>query len=36
VRKRRLPDFQLLARWAWRDPALFASVFQLAGGKLSK
>jgi succinoglycan biosynthesis protein ExoW len=36
VRRRRMPDFQLLARWAWRDPALLASVLQLAGGKLSK
>lgn len=36
VRRRRLPDFQMLARWAWRDPALFASALQIAGGKLSK
>jgi succinoglycan biosynthesis protein ExoW len=36
VRRRRMPDFRLLARWAWRDPALLTSVLQLAGGKLSK
>ncbi|TCU21164.1 succinoglycan biosynthesis protein ExoW [Rhizobium azibense] len=36
VRRRRLPDFQMLARWAWRDPALLASALQIAGGKLSK
>lgn len=36
VRRRRMPDFRLLARWAWRDPALLTSLLQLAGGKLSK
>ncbi|MCJ8054782.1 glycosyltransferase [Shinella curvata] len=36
VRRRKLPQFDMLARWAVRDPRLFTSVFELAVGKLSR
>ncbi|WP_337267545.1 glycosyltransferase family 2 protein [Oryzifoliimicrobium ureilyticus] len=36
LRRRRRPDFSLLARWAWRDPRLLGSVVGLAAGKLKR
>ncbi|MCR6498288.1 glycosyltransferase [Shinella sp. CPCC 101442] len=36
VRHRKLPQFDMLARWAVRDPKLFTSVFELAAGKFSR
>lgn len=36
VRHRKLPQFDMLARWAVRDPRLFTSVFALAVGKFSR
>ncbi|WP_157019518.1 glycosyltransferase family 2 protein [Mesorhizobium xinjiangense] len=35
VRNRRMPQWGLLARWAWRDPKLVGSAMALAAGKLS-
>ncbi|MDE1991052.1 MAG: glycosyltransferase family 2 protein [Rhizobiaceae bacterium] len=35
LRHRRLPQFGLLAKWAWRDPAILQSAVQLAAGKLA-
>ncbi|MBN9056463.1 MAG: glycosyltransferase family 2 protein, partial [Rhizobiales bacterium] len=36
VRHRKLPQFDMLARWAVRDPRLLASVVGLAVGKFSR
>nr|WP_298093937.1 glycosyltransferase family 2 protein [uncultured Shinella sp.] len=36
VKHRKLPQFDMLARWAVRDPRLFTSVFELAIGKFSR
>ena len=36
LRRRKTPDFRLLARWAARDPRLLGSALQLAAAKLSK
>jgi len=36
LRRRKAPDFRLLARWAARDPRLLRSALQLAAAKLSK
>jgi succinoglycan biosynthesis protein ExoW len=36
VRSRKVPQLALLARWAWRDPKIIQSAFELAVGKLSK
>lgn len=36
VKRRKMPQFNLLARWAWRDPKLLQSALQLAVGKLSR
>jgi succinoglycan biosynthesis protein ExoW len=36
VKHRRLPQFALLAKWAWRDPLILQSAVQLAVGKLSR
>lgn len=36
VKRRKLPQLQLLARWAWRDPVLLKSVLELAAGKFSR
>jgi succinoglycan biosynthesis protein ExoW len=36
IRKRRLPDFGMLARWAWEDPRLLTSAVDLATGKLAR
>jgi len=36
VKRRRMPQFNLLARWVWRDPRILQSVLQLAVGKLSR
>ncbi len=36
LRRRRRPDFGLLARWAFQDPRLLQSALQLAAGKLVK
>ncbi|KAA0691446.1 glycosyltransferase family 2 protein [Neorhizobium sp. P12A] len=36
VKHRRLPQFGLLAKWAWRDPGILQSAVQLAVGKLSR
>lgn len=36
VRRRKLPQFDVLAKWVWRDPALLRSVFELAAGKLAR
>ena len=36
VRRRKLPQFDLLAKWVWRDPVLLRSVFELAAGKLAR
>lgn len=33
VKRRKLPQIPLLARWVWRDPVLLKSVFELAAGK---
>ncbi len=35
VRRRRMPQFALLAKWALRDPAILQSAMQLAVGKLA-
>jgi succinoglycan biosynthesis protein ExoW len=34
LKRKKLPDLQLLARWAWRDPALLLTAFALGAGKL--
>jgi succinoglycan biosynthesis protein ExoW len=36
VKRRRMPQFNLLARWVWRDPRILQSVLQLAVDKLSR
>jgi succinoglycan biosynthesis protein ExoW len=36
VKRRRLPDFGLLARWAVRDPALLRAAIELGAGKLGR
>ncbi|MBP1852952.1 glycosyltransferase family A protein [Rhizobium halophytocola] len=36
VRQRQAPDLGLLARWAWRDPAILRTVLQLGTDKLSR
>lgn len=36
VKRRKLPQFDLLAKWVWRDPALLGSAFGLAAGKFSR
>ncbi len=36
IKRRKMPQFDLLARWIWRDPRLLQSAFQLAVGKLSR
>ena len=36
IKRRKMPQFNLLARWAWRDPKLLQSALQLAVGKLSR
>ncbi|MDP9813053.1 succinoglycan biosynthesis protein ExoW [Rhizobium tibeticum] len=36
LRRRKTPDFRLLARWAARDPRLLQSALQLAAGKFSR
>ena len=36
VKRRKLPQFDMLARWAIRDPRLFTSAFALAVGKFSR
>ena len=33
---RTMPQFALLAKWAWRDPLILQSAVQLAVGKLSR
>ncbi|MFS8110536.1 glycosyltransferase family 2 protein [Rhizobium jaguaris] len=35
LRRRRIPQFGLLAKWAWRDPAILQSAMQLAAGKFA-
>ncbi|MDQ0322505.1 succinoglycan biosynthesis protein ExoW [Pararhizobium capsulatum DSM 1112] len=36
VKRRKLPQIPLLARWVWRDPVLLKSVFELAAGKFAR
>lgn len=36
IKRRKLPQFNLLARWALRDPRLLQSALQLAVGKLTR
>ncbi|NML76597.1 glycosyltransferase family 2 protein [Rhizobium sp. S-51] len=36
VRRRKIPQLNLLARWIWRDPRLLGSAVELAAGKLSR
>lgn len=36
LRRRRIPQFGLLAQWAWRDPAILQSIVQLAAGKFAR
>ncbi|MDX0434006.1 glycosyltransferase family 2 protein [Sinorhizobium medicae] len=36
IKSRKLPQFDLLARWLWRDPRLLGSAAELAVGKLSR
>jgi succinoglycan biosynthesis protein ExoW len=36
VKRRKSPQFNLLAKWVWRDPALLRSAFELAAGKFSR
>jgi succinoglycan biosynthesis protein ExoW len=36
VKRRKLPQFDMLARWAMKDPRILASAVQLAVGKLSR
>ncbi|MDL2401894.1 glycosyltransferase family 2 protein [Rhizobium mayense] len=35
LRRRRFPQVGLLAKWAWRDPAILQSAMQLAAGKFA-
>ncbi|WEZ85289.1 glycosyltransferase family 2 protein (plasmid) [Rhizobium sp. 32-5/1] len=36
MKRRKMPQLNLLARWIWRDPRLLQSAFQLAVSKLSR
>ena len=36
VRHKKAPDLGLLAQWAWRDPAILKTAFELGAGKLSR
>ena len=36
VKRRKLPQFDMLARWALRDPRIIGSAFGLAAGKFSR
>lgn len=36
LRRRKMPQLSLLARWVWRDPQLLTSVMELAAGKFSR
>jgi succinoglycan biosynthesis protein ExoW len=36
LRRRRMPQFGLLAKWAWQDPVILRSAMQLAAGKLGR
>lgn len=36
VRQRSAPDVRLLARWAWRDPAILRTLVELGAGKLGR
>ena len=36
VRRRKLPQFGLLAEWAWRDPKILRSAVELAVAKISR
>ena len=36
VKHRKLPQFDMLARWAMRDPRILASAVGLAVGKFSR
>ena len=36
LKRRKMPQFNLLARWLWRDPKLLQSALQLAVSKLSR
>ncbi|MCK8779875.1 glycosyltransferase family 2 protein [Rhizobium sp. NTR19] len=36
VRRRSAPDVRLLARWAWRDPAILRTLVELGTGKLTR
>jgi succinoglycan biosynthesis protein ExoW len=36
VKRKKLPQLQMLARWAWRDPMLLKSALELAAGKFSR
>ncbi|OHV84957.1 glycosyltransferase family 2 protein [Rhizobium sp. LCM 4573] len=36
VKRRRVPDLSLLARWAVRDPGLLRAAFELGAGKFSR
>ena len=36
IKRRKLPQFDLLACWLWRDPRLIGSAAELAVGKLSR
>lgn len=36
LKRRKLPQFDLLARWLWRDPRILQSAMALAVGKLSR
>ncbi|MDR6758018.1 succinoglycan biosynthesis protein ExoW [Mycoplana sp. BE70] len=36
VKRRKLPQLSLLARWVWRDPVLLRSAVELAAGKFSR
>lgn len=36
LRRRKAPDLGLLARWAWRDPAILRTAIELGTGKLAR
>jgi len=36
VRRRSAPEVSLLARWAWRDPALLRTLMELGAGKFAR
>ncbi|MDX3927030.1 MAG: glycosyltransferase [Shinella sp.] len=36
VKRRKLPQFNLLAKWLWRDPRLLQSAMEIAVGKFSR